>query len=83
MTTIPFKQAGEYCNRCYLNFEKDEQEQRIAFKKFAKKALINIINYEKIQDGEIAKEALECCEKCDYESPTIFHFLEKKVVNFY
>lgn len=83
MTSNLFKRAGEYCNRCYLNFEKNEHEQRIEYKKLAKKSLIDIIDYEKNQDKKIAKEALECCKKCDYESPDIFHFLEKREIRFY
>lgn len=83
MTSNLFKQTGEYCNRCYLSFEENEHEQRIGLKKLAKKFLINIIGYEKNKDGKIAEEALECCKKCDYKSPNIFHFLEKSGVRFY
>lgn len=83
-----FKQAGNNCNYCYLNFESDEEQERIILQKNAEDSLVQIIKSSNgnFKNKEIAKEAIEKCKKCKedgYTNPEIFHYLEKQRIKLW
>ena len=72
---------------CYMdNLENKDRYNKIIIhgnKKEARKTLTEIIDFaEKKETIEIAAEVLNKCEKCRFENPEIFKYLdEKKMVS--
>ena len=87
--TIPFKtdfrEAGEYCNLCYLNnlIHKGNNNQKFISKEreTSKKTLTGIIESDKnYEHAEIVGKMLSRCKGCKFENPEIFKYLDENEI---
>lgn len=76
-----FKQAGEYCNQCYLTDKNGEKDSRKNFQALSNNLLAVITNT--CQDKEtkgIVEGSVNACRNCDYKDPNIFKYLESRKI---
>ena len=74
---------GNYCGYCFLY--DDNEKERIENKSSVVKSLeyfAGFFDEDNNYKRDIIKKALEICDKCDYQNPNVFHFLEKSGFKF-
>lgn len=75
------KRAGKECNSCFLALDGNESQKRLGFQKSVKKQLCDVISS---GDGwkNVAREAFDMCNGCDYKENRVYQLLEVQGVRF-